>query len=129
MGYVAFRRSELQEAERCWRDALDHAQRAGDERVAAGILRSLAIAAGSRGDQRGAGRLLDRAIRSAEEAGDDQLLRLLLGSKAEIDLWLGRYQEAENLYGEALNLASTIGDLSGAPTAVVRARLGGPPYR
>ena len=82
--------------------------------MAAGILRSLAIAAGSRGDQRGAGRLLDRAIRSAEEAGDDQLLRLLLGSKAEIDLWLGRYQEAENLYGEALNLASTIGDLSGA---------------
>ncbi len=45
-----------------WKDALEHAERAGDERVAAGILRSLAVAAGSRGDQLGAGRVLDRAI-------------------------------------------------------------------
>ena len=115
LGYVAFRRSDLEQAETRWNDALEHAERAGDERVAAGILRSLAIAAGSRGDQLAAGRMLDRAIHSAEEAADDQLLRLLLGSRAEIDLWLGRYVEAENLYGQALRLASTIGDLSARP--------------
>jgi tetratricopeptide (TPR) repeat protein len=78
-------------------------------------LRSLAVAAGSRGDQQVAGRLLDRAIHSAEEVGDDQLLRLLLGSRAEIDMWFGRYAEAQNLYGQALDLASTIGDLSARP--------------
>jgi len=116
LGYVAFRRSDfLEEAERRWKDALEHAERAGDERVAAGILRSLAVAAGSRGDQLEAGRLLDRAIHSAEDVGDDQLLRLLLGSRAEIDLWFGRYAEAQNLYGQALRLASTIGDLSARP--------------
>ncbi len=48
-------------------------------------------------------------------SADDQLLRLLLGSRAEIDLWLGRYGEAGNLYGQALRLASTIGDLSARP--------------
>ncbi|WP_353509555.1 NB-ARC domain-containing protein, partial [Intrasporangium sp.] len=89
LGYVAFRRSDLEGAETRWRDALAHADKAGDERVAAGILRSLAIAAGSRGDQTAAGKLIDRAIRSAERAQDDQLLRLLLGSRAEMDLWLG----------------------------------------
>lgn len=81
---AAFRRSDLEEAERSWKDALEHAEKARDERVGAGILRSLAIAAGSRGDQLEAGRLLDRAIHSAEDAKDDQLLRLLLGSRAEI---------------------------------------------
>src|SRR5690606_1009157 len=91
LGYVAFRRSALDVAEARWRDALALAERAGDERVVAGILRSLAIASGSRGDQRAAEQLLDRAITSAEHAQDDQVLRLLLGSRAEIALWLGRY--------------------------------------
>ena len=50
---------DLEEAERRWKDALEHAERAGDERVIAGILRSLAIAAGSRGDQLAAVQLLD----------------------------------------------------------------------
>lgn len=115
LGYVAFRRSDLDDAERRWREALGHAERAGDARISAGVLRSLAIAAGSRGDQDAAGRLLDRGIRSAEDAGDDQLLRLLLGSRAEIDLWTGRYAPARELYGQALELASHIGDLSARP--------------
>ncbi|WP_256842959.1 ATP-binding protein [Ornithinimicrobium cryptoxanthini] len=115
LGYVAFRNSALDEAEARWSEALGHAERAGDERVAAGILRSLAIAAGSRGDQVRAGRLLDGGIHSAEHAEDDQLLRLLLGSKAEIELWLGHYAAAQALYGQALDLASTIGDLSARP--------------
>jgi predicted ATPase/class 3 adenylate cyclase len=115
LGYVAFRGSDLDRAETRWQDALVHAESAGDERVAAGILRSLAIAAGSRGQQTNAGRLLDRAIRSAEHVQDDQLLRLLLGSRAEIDLWLGRYGSAQDLYGKALGLASTIGDVSARP--------------
>lgn len=115
LGYVAFRRSDLDGAELRWREALEHAERAGDERVSAGILRSLAIAAGSRGDQVAAGLLLDRGIRSAEHAHDDQLLRLLLGSRAEINLWTGRYPEAQHLYGQALDLASTVGDLSARP--------------
>jgi tetratricopeptide (TPR) repeat protein len=115
LGYVAFRRSDLDRAEASWQDALAHAERAGDERVRAGILRSLAIAAGSRGDQVAAGELLDRGIRSADHAQDDQLLRLMLGSRAEIALWTGRYAQAQDLYGQALDLASSIGDLSARP--------------
>ena len=81
-------------------------EHAGDERVAAGILRSLAIAAASSGHQDRAGDLLDRAIDMARRTGDDQQLRLLLGSAAERHLWLGDYQAAEDAYGDALALAS-----------------------
>jgi tetratricopeptide (TPR) repeat protein len=40
---------------------------------------------------------------------------LLLGSAAERHLWLGDYQAAEDAYGDALALASAIGDLSARP--------------
>jgi tetratricopeptide (TPR) repeat protein len=40
---------------------------------------------------------------------------LLLGSAAEMQLWLGKYQVAEDSYGDALDLASAIGDLSARP--------------
>ena len=59
------------------------------------FLRSLAIVAGTEGRQDRAGELLDQAIGLAQESGDDQLLRLLLGSSAEMNIWLGRYQVAE----------------------------------
>ena len=85
-----------------WEEALERAERAGDERVATGILRSLAIAAGSSGRQDRAGELLDRAIALARRTGDDQQLRLVLGSAAEMRLWLGEYQAAEHAYGDAL---------------------------
>ena len=78
-----------------WEEALERAERAGDERVAAGILRSLAIAAGSHRRQDRAGELLDRAIGLARRTGDDQQLRSLLGSAAEMRLWLGDYLAAE----------------------------------
>ena len=51
----------------------------------------------------------------ARRTGDDQQLRLLLGSAAERHLWLGDYQAAEDAYGDALALASAIGDLSARP--------------
>ena len=62
-GYIAFRGSRLSDSETCWRRALAHAEAAGDDRVAAGVLRSLAVAAGSRGDQSVAGELLERGIK------------------------------------------------------------------
>ena len=114
-GYLEFRRSHLAEAQAVWQEALEVAQHAGDERVAAGVLRSLAIAAASSGRQDRAGDLLDRAIDMARRTGDDQQLRLLLGSAAERHLWLGDYQAAEDAYGDALALASAIGDLSARP--------------
>ena len=40
---------------------------------------------------------------------------MLLGSAAEMRLWLGDYQAAEDAYGDALALASSIGDLSARP--------------
>ena len=72
--------------------------------MAASVLRSLAIVAGTEGRQDRAGELLDQAIGLAQESGDDQLLRLLLGSSAEMNIWLGRYQVAEKAYGDALRL-------------------------
>jgi tetratricopeptide (TPR) repeat protein len=39
----------------------------------------------------------------------------LLGSAAEMKLWLGDYRAAEEAYGDALALASKIGDLSARP--------------
>ena len=83
--------------------------------VEASVLRSLAIVAGTEGRQDRAGELLDQAIGLAEESGDDQLLRLLLGSSAEMNIWLGNYQVAEKAYGEALSLAAEIGDFSARP--------------
>ena len=65
-----------------------------------------------KGRQDCAGELLDRAIGLAQEAGDDQLLRLLLGSSAEMNIWLGHYEVAEKAYGDALSLAAEIGDFS-----------------
>jgi predicted ATPase len=117
-GYIAFRGSRLKESQQCWEDALAHAEAAGDDRAAAGILRSLAVAAGSRGDQDASGELLERAIPLARRVGDDQQLRQLLGSAAERHLWLGAYREATDEYGEALELASAIGDLSARPLLV-----------
>ena len=113
-GYLEFRRSHVAEAQADWQEALEIAQHAGDERAAA-VLRSLAIAAASSGRQDRAGDLLDRAIDMARRTGDDQQLRLLLGSAAERHLWLGDYQAAEDAYGDALALASAIGDLSARP--------------
>ena len=115
IGYVAFRRSQLDEAEERWQEALTHAERAGDQRVTAEVLRSLAIAAGTRGEQSHAGELIERAITEAQGAEDDQLLRLLLGSSAEMNIWLGNYQAAEDAYGEALQIATEIGDFSARP--------------
>ena len=83
--------------------------------MAASVLRSLAIVAGTEGRQDRAGELLDQAIGLAQESGDDQLLRLLLGSSAEMNIWLGRYQVAERAYGDALSLAAEIGDFSARP--------------
>jgi predicted ATPase/class 3 adenylate cyclase len=114
-GYVAFRRSRLDDAEHDWRQALERARAAGDPRVEAGLMRSLAIAAGSRGDQDRAQELLAAGITAARGSGDDQLLRQLLGSSAEVALWLARYQEAADRYGDALDLATRIGDLSARP--------------
>ncbi len=114
-GYVAFRHSDLAAARSHWEEALSLAERSGDERLISSVLRSLAIAAGSRGEQAEAGRLLDRAIASAERAEDDQQLRLLLGSSAEMNIWLGRYATAADTYGRALDLAADIGDISARP--------------
>ncbi len=114
-GYVAFRRSRLDEAERDWREGLARARAAGAPRVIAGLMRSMAIAAGSRGDQDGALRLLGEALSSAREAGNDQLLRQLHGSSGEVALWLGDYQQAADRYGDALDVATRIGDLSARP--------------
>ncbi|HXV72008.1 MAG TPA: adenylate/guanylate cyclase domain-containing protein [Acidimicrobiia bacterium] len=118
LGYVAFRRSQLDEAEELWQEALIHADDAGDERVMAEVLRSLAIAAGTRGEQSLAGELIERAIAAARRAEDDQLLRQLLGSSAEMNLWLGNYQQAEDFYGDALDVATEIGDFSARPLLV-----------
>jgi tetratricopeptide (TPR) repeat protein len=115
IGHIAFRHSELVEAQALWEEALARAESAGDQRVTANVLRSLAIAAGALGRQDRAGELLDRAIGLAEISEDDQLLRLLLGSSAEMNLWLGRYQVAEAAYGDALELATKIGDISARP--------------
>jgi predicted ATPase/class 3 adenylate cyclase len=115
IGYVAFRHSQLTDAEDHWQQALIHAERAGDQRVSAEALRSLAIARGMKGEQAAAEELLDRAIGSAQQAEDDQLLRLLLGSAAETKIWLGNYREAEDAYGDALALATEIGDFSARP--------------
>jgi predicted ATPase/class 3 adenylate cyclase len=115
IGYAAFRHSELADAEDRWQEALLHAEKAGDQRVSAEVLRSLAIARGSRGEQSAAEELLERAIGAAHEAEDDQLLRLLLGSAAETKIWLGAYGEAEDSYGDALALAAEIGDFSARP--------------
>ncbi len=114
-GFVAFRRSLLDDAERDWEAALQHAERSGDDRVLASILRNLAIAAGSRGEQDRTRSLLLRAQAAAEQAGDDQQLRLILGSIAEMELWLGDYTAAEIALGDALDLADSIGDLAGRP--------------
>ena len=114
-GYVEFRHSHLAQAQAKWESALTRAESAGEDRVAAGILRSLAIAAASGGRQDQTGELIDRAITLARSTGDDQQLRLLLGSAAERNLWLGDYQGAEDAYGDALALASAIGDLSARP--------------
>lgn len=114
-GHIAFRGSRLDESQRLWQESLARAETAGDERAVAGALRSLAIAAGSRGEQDVAGKLLDRAIASARRIGDDQLLRQLLGSAAEMHMWMGAYQLAADEYGDALELATTIGDLSARP--------------
>ena len=75
-GYLEFRHSRLAEAQAKWEEALQRAERAGDERVQIGILRSLAIAAGSSSRQDLAGQLVDRAIALARRTGDDQQLRL-----------------------------------------------------
>ena len=91
-GYVEFRHSHLAQAQAKWESALKRAESAGEDRVAAGILRSLAIAAASGGRQDETGELIDRAITLARSTGDDQQLRLLLGSAAERNLWLGDYQ-------------------------------------
>ena len=115
IGYVAFRHSQLADAEVHWQQALLHADRAGDQRMSAEVLRSLAIALGTRGKQSAAEDLLERAIGAADQAGDDQLLRLLLGSAAETKIWMGRYREAEDAYGNALALATEIGDFSARP--------------
>ncbi len=114
-GYVEFRHSHLAQAQAKWESALTRAESAGEDRVTAGILRSLAIAAASGGRQDETGELIDRAITLARSTGDDQQLRLLLGSAAERNLWLGDYQGAEDAYGDALALASAIGDLSARP--------------
>ena len=114
-GFVAFRHSHLAEAKTLWEDALTRAESGGDQSVAASVLRSLAIVAGTEGRQDRAGELLDQAIGLAQESGDDQLLRLLLGSSAEMNIWLGRYDVAEKAYGDALSLAAEIGDFSARP--------------
>jgi predicted ATPase/class 3 adenylate cyclase len=114
-GYVAFRRSRLGDAQANWERALEHAEAAGDERRAAGVLRSLAVAAGSRGDQTATGELLERAMALARRVGDDHQLRQVLGSAAERHLWVGAYDKATEEYGEALELATAIGELPARP--------------
>ncbi|MFL6097447.1 MAG: ATP-binding protein [Blastococcus sp.] len=114
-GLIAFRGSRLEESQQLWEQSLVHAEKAGDEHAVASALRSLAIGAGSRGDQGRAGQLLDRAIASARRIGDHQLLRQLLGSSAEMHIWVGAYQLAADEYGDALELATSIGDLSARP--------------
>jgi predicted ATPase/class 3 adenylate cyclase len=114
-GYVAFRRSRLDDAESNWRDGLIRARASADPRLTAGLLRSLAIAAGSHGDQDRALELLSEAVAAARTAGDGQLLRQILGSSGEVSLWLGDYQQAADRYGDALDVATGIGDLSARP--------------
>ena len=125
-GFVAFRRSHLADAQGRWEKALTTAERAGDERLVASVLRSLAIAEGSSGHQARAGELLDQAIDSARRVGDDQQLRQLLGSSAEMHLWLGHYQLAEDTYGDALAVATSISDLSARPLLLAELGLGRP---
>ena len=114
-GLIAFRGSRLTESQELWELSLASAETAGDEHAVASALRSLAIAAGSRGDQDTAGRLLERALTSARRIGDGQLIRQLLGASAEMHMWLAEYQRAADEYGDALELATGIGDLSARP--------------
>jgi tetratricopeptide (TPR) repeat protein len=121
LGYVAFRSSKLSEAEALWSQAL-LACGDSDEWLRANILRSLAIAAGSRGDQVRASELLLEAARVARQVHDDQLLRLVLSASAEVNVWLGRYDTAREHYEESIRLATLIGDHTGR--AVILAELG-----
>ncbi|HKY14225.1 MAG TPA: tetratricopeptide repeat protein [Microthrixaceae bacterium] len=111
--YVRFRTARLEEAEALWSDALSACPAHGADGVRAAILRSLAIAAGSRGDQGEAARRLEEAMALARRARDDQLLRLLLTSSAEINATLGRYETAFDQYEESLRLATDIADHTG----------------
>ena len=121
LGYVAFRSSKLAEAEAFWSQALGVCQES-DEWLRASTLRSLAIAAGSRGDQVQASDLLEEAAQVAHEVHDDQLLRLVLSSSAEVNVWLGRYETALERYEESMRLATVIGDHVGR--AIIMAELG-----
>jgi predicted ATPase/class 3 adenylate cyclase len=112
---IAFRGSRLPDSAALWEQSLAAAKQAGDDGAVAAALRGLAIAAGSRGDQETAGALLDRALASARRIGDDQLVRQLLGSSAERHMWLAQYQRAADEYGDALEVATAIGDLSARP--------------
>ena len=109
-----WQRGELDEAERLYRESGELAQRAGDERLVAIVEQNLGVIANMRGELPRALRHYRKALAGYRALGLDHYVANLLNDIGLAYADLGRWEDAESTYEEALTLCGTCGDTSTA---------------
>ena len=109
-----WQRGLLDEAEELYRDAGGLALEAGDARLAAIVQQNLGVIANMRGDVPAALRHYRASLTGYRALGLDQYVANLLNNIGLAYADLGRWDDAERTYREALALCASCGDVSTA---------------
>ena len=109
-----WQRGELDEAERLYRQAGALAQQADDARLVAIVEQNLGVIANMRGELPRALRHYRKALAGYRALGLDHYVANLLNDIGLAYADLGRWEDAESTYEEALTLCGTCGDQSTA---------------
>ena len=109
-----WQRGQLDEAERLYREAGQMAEAAGDARLVAIVEQNLGVIANMRGDVPGALRHYRASLGGYRRLGLDHYVANLLNDIGMSYADLGRWDDAERTYQEALSLCALCGDESTA---------------
>ena len=109
-----WQRGQLDEAETLYREAGNMAQIAGDERLVAMVEQNLGVIASMRGDVPRALRHFRTGLAAYRKLGLDYYVANLLNDIGLVYTEMGRWDDAESTYREALSLCDLCGDVSTA---------------
>ena len=122
LAYERLARGELSASEGSAAEAITMFRTLGDQIRLAQNLRIYGVILTTKGDHKQAELALTEAHKLTEQAGDDATYAPVLTAEGNLHLALGRLDEAERNYRDALRISDRLGDLEGR--AVCRRNIG-----
>ncbi|MBN2585788.1 MAG: tetratricopeptide repeat protein [Candidatus Fermentibacteraceae bacterium] len=110
LGSIYRMTGRMDEAEACYRTALESARETGREGFQGKVLCNLGILSRIRGDLEGAGRYFHDALEKNQESGDPRVEGVILGNLGNFYFDQGLLEKSVEYYQRALALTREVGD-------------------